>query len=111
MDLAGRGPLGQKEGNAKRGTAAGKRHMDRVRELDCVLVEDGQCWGIVSAHHCIVGRGKSFKSADEETIPLCYHHHQGAGGIHTLGSKAWARLHGSDWDFLPIVKAMLEGLI
>jgi hypothetical protein len=24
-------------------------------------------------------------------IPLCFNHHQGAEGIHTLGTKAWER--------------------
>ena len=45
--------------------------------------------GEVELHHL---RGGGWgKGGDETMIPLCYNHHRGQEGIHTLGTKAWAR--------------------
>lgn len=80
---------------AVNGTAAGKRYMDRVRDLPCCICG---AWPS-SAHHVIVGRFSQSKASDMDTIPLCYQHHQGAGGIHT-NQTAWVERHGPDTDYL-----------
>jgi len=35
-----------------------------------------------------------------KTIPLCYDHHQGKNGIHTLGKKRWRLEYGHELDML-----------
>lgn len=103
-DLLGRGPLGLKVGNPKRGTAEGRRHMAKVAAMPCVICghpPPSQC------HHCISGRYGQRKASDFETIPLCWLHHQGPEGIHA-NKRAWEDLHGPDTGFLPIVAAMIE---
>ena len=88
----------------KNGTAAGLKHMGRVKQLPCV------CCGATptSAHHCISGRYSQAKASDFDTIPLCYEHHQGATGIHE-NKAAWEDLYGLDTDYLASVADMLAG--
>jgi len=102
-NLTGRGPLGQKAQKPERGTGAAKAHMAAVARLGCV------CCGArpVSVHHCISGRYGSRKVSDFDTIPLCYDHHQGAGGIHQ-DKAAWEAGWGMDTDYLPLVAMLLK---
>ena len=86
------------------GTAAGLKHMGRVKQLPCV------CCGATptSAHHCISGRYSQAKASDYDTIPLCYEHHQGATGIHA-NKAAWEATYGLDTDYLAVTRDMLAG--
>ena len=102
-DLAGRGPLGIKTGNPRK-SSAGKEHMARVAQLPCAICGARQ----VEVHHCISGRYGQRKASDFDTIPLCYFHHRGEGGIHT-SKRAWEAEHGPDTGFLLIVEMTLAG--
>ena len=98
-DLAGRGPLGQKAGKAKKDPA----RLAVIARLPCVICGARP----VEVHHCISGRYSQRKAPDSMTIPLCWMHHQGPEGIH--GSKdAWEAKHGPDTGFLPRVDALLH---
>ena len=105
MDLAGRGPLGQKAPKPERGTARAKAHLEAVKRLPCVICA---LPGPSDAHHVFHGRYGSAKASDFETVPLCKNHHQGRDGIHT-NKTLWADRHGFDYDFLPLVQVWLDG--
>lgn len=66
----------------------GKAHMERVREIGCLLcVHMGMPASPASAHHI----GDSAERSDWLTIPLCHFHHQGPGGFHQLGEREFNR--------------------
>lgn len=65
-----------------------QRHMQRVRELGCLICEKcGLENSPASAHHVFDSAARS----DFLTIPLCPTHHQGPLGFHGLGQRAWER--------------------
>ena len=101
VDLAGRGPLGQKQGNPKK-TPAGKAHMAAVAKLACVICGARP----VTVHHCISGRYGQRKAPDTDTIPLCWNCHQGPDGVHA-DKAAWEAKHGPDTGFLDQVRALI----
>jgi hypothetical protein len=71
-------------------SAAGRRHMGRVAELGCCICRRlGLGATPANVHHIRTGVGMGKRADDKDTIPLCHYHHQGAGGIHHLGRKAW----------------------
>jgi len=107
MDLANRGPLGQKKPKAERGTAKARDHILRVKQLPCVI-----CFrhGPSDAHHVICGRYGSSKASDFEVIPLCKSHHQdGHDAIHN-GKASWAEKYGADYAYLPLVEQWLRSM-
>ncbi|MCV2449400.1 DUF968 domain-containing protein [Paracoccus sp. DMF] len=104
-NLAGLPPLGQKKEKPSRGTAAGNRHMARVKALPCVICKRP---GPSDAHHVFCGRYGSDKASDFETIPLCKSHHQhGPEAIHNA-KESWEAKHGPDHSYLPLVAAWLN---
>ncbi|OOY15104.1 DUF968 domain-containing protein [Thioclava sp. DLFJ4-1] len=101
-----RGPLGLKAEKPANGTAAGIRHMNRVKQLPCVICGKP---GPSDAHHVICGRYSQAKASDFQTIPLCKECHQwGPLAIHN-GKASWIERNGPDTDYLPIVADMLAG--
>lgn len=72
-----------------------KAHKAALAELGCVLCRRLFPWlepGEVELHHLRTG---GWGKGDYKTlIPLCYRHHRGEDGIHTLGTKAWASHYG-----------------
>ena len=86
-------------------TAASRAHMNRVKQLPCVVC--GKT-GPSDAHHVISGRFGQRKSCDFATIPLCKRHHQhGPDAIHE-NKTAWEEANGPDWGYLPVVAALLD---
>jgi hypothetical protein len=79
-----------------------KRHKAKLADMACIICERiyGQhAGGGVELHHLRAG---GWGKGDYKTlIPLCFNHHRGAEGIHTMGTKAWARHFGvSQTDLL-----------
>ncbi len=73
-------------------SASGKRHMQKVAGLPCVLGSAGfseSCSGRVHVHHVREGQGASQRAQDTLTVPLCEEHHTGSNGIHGLGRKGF----------------------
>ncbi len=65
-----------------------KRHMQRVREIPCVLCEKlGLGQTPSAAHHAFDSAARS----DFLTVALCHGHHQGQEGFHTLGEREFNR--------------------
>lgn len=101
-NLAGLPPLGLKEPKPVNGTAAGRRHMGRVKRLPCVICGRR---GPSDAHHC---RSDGMARDDFKTIPLCKECHQGQNGYHNA-KETWEATNGKDYEFLPVVADMLAG--
>lgn len=79
----------QQKGAAEMTTKA-NLHLQRVRELGCVICRNmGLGKTPASAHHC-------FDTSDKDdylTIPLCPSHHQGPNGFHGMGERAFNRTY------------------
>ena len=89
-------------------TAAESAHMGRVAALGCVVCKKLMLGNTpASVHHVRAGTGWG-RASDFEVIPLCPHHHQGDEGLHTLGTKAWARKYWSEAELLEAVLAELN---
>ena len=56
----------------------------------------------LETHHCLTGAGG--RKDHDKTICLCYYHHRGAEGIHTIGRKEWQRKYGTEQEHLERVK-------
>lgn len=92
-------------------TKAEKAHKEALAGLGCVLCR--RLYGPhdpapVELHHLRTG---GWGKGDYTTlIPLCFLHHRGAEGIHTLGTKAWVRHFGfTQTDLLIDAKRLLHG--
>lgn len=79
-----------------------QRHMDLVARAGCVLGNRGLhlCEHLpgeprVTVHH--VAEGTS-KRSDFATVGLCWGGHQGPGGIHGMGVKAFVKLYRVPWE-------------
>lgn len=92
---------------SKAPSAAARFHMGRVAAIGCIVCRRAG-FGETPAevHHIRTGTGWG-RASHFRTLPLCFHHHRGADGIHTLGTKAWERRYGSEQDLLSEVLALL----
>lgn len=76
--------------------------MGRVAALGCIV-----CGGPAMVHHIRSGMGMGQRASHYQTIPLCYNHHQGREGIHTIGTKVWQIIHGYERELLAKVLQLL----
>jgi hypothetical protein len=65
--------------------------MGKVAQLACVLCRHLglQQQGRTFCHHIKEGTGIGERSQHWLTVALCHEHHQGANGIHSLGTKGF----------------------
>jgi hypothetical protein len=49
------------------------------------------------------------KATDDNTIPLCVHHHRGSQGIHHLGTRSWEKVYGEQEHYLKKINKYLDG--
>ena len=81
--------------------------MGRVAALGCIVCRRaGFGQTPAEVHHIRTGTGWG-RSSHFRTLPLCFHHHRGADGIHTIGTKAWVRRYGSEESLLLEVVELL----
>ena len=87
-----------------------EEHEDWLRHSPCMICIQ---WP-VALHHpyggSMVARG-IMKSSNEKVsdwlqLPICYDHHQGNEGIHTLGVKAWERKYEEQSDLVDFLCEM-----
>lgn len=78
---------------AKAPTKKQRERWEKIRALGCIL-----CGGIASIHH--LGTGAGGRKDHDKVIPLCWAHHQGSDGIHTLGRKVWQVIYGNEEELL-----------
>lgn len=96
MNLMSKPPLGLKPKPAPKNL----RYLQAVRKLPCCIC---QAFGEIqrtptAAHHIFSERWGTFKTPDEDAIPLCTDHHQGQDGIHNRKSS-WVAKYGPDRDY------------
>lgn len=91
----------------KQRTKEEKDHLSLVASLHCCVCG---AHPPSSCHHIRDGLGIAQRAADEDTIPLCHYHHQGAEGFHTLGKRAWEAKYGSQRDLLADTMSRIEML-
>lgn len=75
------------------------KRSERVRELGCVVCRN-LGWGETPAavHHALTGRGG--RKDETKLLPLCFTHHQGSMGIHTLSRRTWQERYGTETELL-----------
>lgn len=89
---------------AKKGkTNEEKVHMDMVAQLGCIICGMPAC-----LHHIRMGMGIGQRNSHFNVLPLCYNHHQGRDGIHTLGTKKWQKIYGGENQLLERVRQKLQ---
>lgn len=87
-------------------TLAEKRHIERVKELDCAVCGAS---GPSDAHHILEGRTPGRKSPNFCVIPLCKDCHQGSfNGIHGQ-RRMWEVVKVSELDCLAATIERLYG--
>jgi hypothetical protein len=77
-------------------------HLSRVASIGCIVCGNAAC-----VHHIRHGVGMALRSSHFDTIPLCYFHHQGKGGIHTIGRRTWEQKNGTEEELLQKVRHLL----
>jgi len=75
-------------------SAAGERHLERVRESGCVIcVRLGYSVTRAEAHHARAGVGGAQRNSHWMSMGLCPEHHRGSSGIHGMGTRAFERTY------------------
>ncbi len=80
---------------SKTPTKAQRKLWDALRELGCIV---HACGAPPEIHHCETGAGG--RKDHDKVIPLCYHHHRGTEGIHTIGRKKWQAKYGTEKELM-----------
>lgn len=71
-----------------------REHLEKVAQQPCMVCG---AWP-VQVHHIETGMGR--KKDHLRVISLCYRHHQGEDGLHTIGRKAWVQRYGREVDLM-----------
>jgi hypothetical protein len=75
-----------------------KEHYDKIARLGCILcLYKGYKGTPCEIHHI---RRLGGKRDNAPVIGLCYEHHRGNTGVHGMGKKAFAAVHGISEDLL-----------
>lgn len=92
-------------------TKAERQHLNAVAELGCIVcrLKLGIPDSPAQIHHIRHGQGMGQRASHYEAIPLCHRHHQGADGIHALGTREWERHYGTEADLLAEVLRLMKG--
>ena len=84
-----------------------KDYMNSVAALGCAICRINGLDTPAEIHHARTGTGLR-RASHFDTIPLCFIHHRGAEGLHTLGRKRWEKFHSViELDILAETKKML----
>jgi len=75
-------------------TKAQREAWALAAEKGCVICGNSQ----VQIHHAETGAGG--RKNHDKFLVLCYLHHQGQLGIHTLGRKKWQAMFGSEQELM-----------
>lgn len=94
---------GPKTPRIKPGRVEDQEHLQRVREMPCIVCQAQP----VEAHHIRDGVGMGQKAGDHEAIPLCpWHHRTGFNSIH-LAPAMFKFLYGTERELLARTLEML----
>lgn len=79
-----------------------RTRFDAVANLGCIIPD---CNHAACIHHCETGMGG--RKNHDRVLPLCYDHHQGKEGIHTLSRRVWQKKFGTEQELMDRVSSML----
>lgn len=93
----------------RKATAKEKRYLSQVARLGCVVCESLGCPGTsAQVHHVRLNHGWG-RSGHMATIPLCWEHHQGKSGVHSMGREQFKQLYGkTEIEFMQDVQQRLK---
>lgn len=103
MNLTGQGVY--QRGKPKKKLKGDRSNWERIRALGCIICGTSN----PHLHHALTGSGR--RKDDTKVLPLCYFHHQGEQGIHTLGRKVWQALYGTETELLDKVDKLIASNI
>lgn len=87
---------------AKPATKKQRERWNRILDFGCSVAHCGKSPCI---HHCETGRGR--RKDHDKVIGLCYDHHQGKLGIHTLSRRIWEGTFGTEQDHMLKIAILL----
>jgi len=83
-----------------------RAHWEKVRELGCIVGPAIGCEGDIEIHHCLTGAGG--RKNHNSIVPLCYGHHRGREGIHTISRRVWQNKYGHEVILMVKVQDRLD---
>lgn len=86
--------------------------MAKVAEMPCIVCETmGFYTHPVQVHHVRLNHGWG-RSGHTATIPLCWEHHVGATGVHSMGREQFKEKYGkTEIEFMEDVQTRLKELL
>lgn len=84
-------------------TKADKDRYAALAQLGCMI-----CGAEPQIHHVLKQKGMGRKNGNDMTYSLCFKHHTGNEGIHTIGRKTWEAKYGMEMVLLEKANLMLE---
>lgn len=90
-------------------TVKEKKYLSEVARLGCCVCKLlGYHTPDVQVHHVRLNHGWG-RSGHMATIPLCWEHHQGKTGVHSMGREQFKQLYGkSEIEFMEEVQECLK---
>jgi len=86
---------------SKAPTKAQRARWAAAVEYGCVI-----CGAPAEIHHCETGMGG--RKNHDKFITLCYRHHRGEQGIHTLGRKRWQATYGTEQELMTRINNLID---
>ena len=83
-------------------TVAQRERWGKIASFGCIICGDSQ----VEVEHCNTKMG--LRKDHNATISLCFDHHRGENGIHTIGRKVWERRYGTEAELLAKTERLLN---
>lgn len=90
-----------------------KDRFTRLTRLGCIVCREVHGLHVPANIHHLTGikyRATGKRAGDENSIPLCHFHHQGAHGIHHIGMRAWESRFGTQERLLAETNRLILGL-
>lgn len=89
-------------------TKTEKEHLARVARMNCIACEQiGFSTPCQQVHHVRARHGWG-RTSHMAVIPLCWEHHQGKTGVHSMGRQQFADMYGkSEIEMMEIINERL----
>lgn len=79
-----------------------RERWERLRALGCIVCGSKY---LTLIHHAQTGMGG--RKNHDKVIPLCFTHHQGEQGLHTLSRRVWEARYGTEQELMTKAKQLL----
>ena len=78
----------------RKATTEERRHMAKVASMGCCVCERHGYPGTPAQVHHVRARHGWGRSGHKAVIPLCWEHHNGKTGVHSMGRQQFEDMHG-----------------